>query len=315
MRLLLTGATGVLGRPTLRGLLDAGHDVRAVVRDDAKAKRVAALGAEPVAVDLFDHDAVVGAVGGVDAVVHLATNVPPMSKMAFPPAWRTHNRLRTDATRNLLDGARAHGVKRFVKESITFTYPDRGDEWIDESVPPDESAKMLQPTLEGERLVARFGVDDGRGVVLRFGLFYGPENRSTDEMLGLARARIGPLPGAARGFVSSIHVEDAATAVLSALDAPSGVFNVVDDEPLTRRDYTDAFAAAFDLPKLRITPGAAMRVVGGAGAKALISSQRVSNQRMRSTTGWAPAYPSAREGWVAVSATRSTTKKEGVDDA
>jgi len=208
----------------------------------------------------------------------------------------------------LLDGARAHGVERFIKESITFTYPDRGDEWIDESVAPDDSVKMLRPTLDGERLVARFGVDGGRGVVLRFGLFYGPDNRSTDEMLGLARARVGPLPGAPKGFVSSIHVDDAATAVLDALDAPSGVYNVVDDEPLTRRDYTDAFAAAFDLPKLRITPGVAMRVVGGSGAKALISSQRVSNQRMRATTGWAPAYPSAREGWVAVAASRSTTE-------
>lgn len=309
MRVLLTGATGVLGRPALQLLLAAGHDVRAVARDDIKVQHLAAAGAEPVRVDLFDGAAVADAVAGVDAVLHLATNVPPMAKMAFPPAWRTHNRLRTDATRTLLDGARKHGVQTFIKESITFTYPDRGDAWIDESVPPDDSVKMLRPTLDGERLVARFGADGGRGVVLRFGLFYGPENRSTDEALSLARARIGPIPGAPAGFVSSIHVDDAATAVLGALDAHSGVYNVVDDETLTRRDYTDAFAAAFDLPGLHITPGAPLRVVGGSGAKALISSQRVSNQRMRATTGWAPAYPSAREGWVAVAAARTVNMK------
>jgi nucleoside-diphosphate-sugar epimerase len=305
VRLLLTGATGVLGRPTLHALLDAGHEVRAVARDSAKAARLEAAGAEAVLIDLFDGAAVADAVEGVEAVVHLATNVPPMAKMAFPPAWRTHNRLRTEATRLLSDAARTHGVQTFIKESITFTYPDRGDEWIDESVPPDESVKMLRPTLEGERLVARFGLDGGRGVVLRFGLFYGPENRSTDEALSMARARIAPIPGAPLGFVSSIHVDDAATAVVSALAAPSGVYNVVDDEPLTRRDYTDAFAAAFDLPALHLPPGAALRVIGGAGAKALIWSQRVSNRRMHATTGWAPAYPSVREGWVAVAAART----------
>ncbi len=305
MRLFLTGATGVLGRSAVPALLAAGHEVRAVARDDTKAKRLAALGVDPVRVDLFDGPAVTEAVAGVEVVVHLATNVPPLSKMALPPAWRMHNRLRTEATRNLLEAARTHEVPRFIKESITFTYPDRGDEWIDESVPPDDTIKALRPTLDGERLVARFGSEHGRGVVLRFGLFYGPENRSTDEALRMAHARIGPIPGAPRGFISSIHVDDAAAAVVGALDAPSGVYNVVDDEPLTRRDYTDAFAEAFDLPKLRITPTVAVRVVGGSGAKALTASQRVSNQRMRATTGWGPAYPSAREGWVSVAATRA----------
>jgi nucleoside-diphosphate-sugar epimerase len=309
VRLLLTGATGVLGRPTLSALLASGHEVRALARDAAKAQQLEAAGGEPVQIDLFDGPAVADAVAGVDAVLHLATNVPPVSKMAFPPAWRTHNRLRTEATRLLLDAARAQGVQAFIKESITFAYPDRGAQWIDESVPPDESVKMLRPTLEGERLVARFGVDGGRGVVLRFGLFYGPENRSTDEALAMARARIAPIPGSPDGYVSSIHVDDAATAVVSALEAPSGVYNVTDDEPLTRRDYTDAFAAAFDLPTLHLTPGAALRVVGGAGAKALIWSQRVSNQRMRATTSWAPVYPSAREGWVAVAAARDKPGK------
>src|SRR5690349_17585702 len=124
MRLFVTGATGVLGRPTVRALVAAGHDVRAVARDDAKAGQLREAGAEPVVVDVFDHDAIDGAVAGVDAVLHLATNVPPLRSMAMRGAWRTHNRLRTEANRNLLDAARAHGVDRFVKESITFVYPD-----------------------------------------------------------------------------------------------------------------------------------------------------------------------------------------------
>ena len=305
MEVLLTGATGAIGRPAVRRLVEAGHGVHAVARDSVKAQRLRDAGAEPVAVDLFDPGAVTAAVDGVDAVLHLATNVPTLAKMALPSAWRTHNRLRTEATRLLLDGARAHGVTRFVKESITFTYPDRGSDWIDESVEPDDSVKMLRPTLEGERLIARFGADGGRGVVLRFGLFYGPENRATDEALRLARLRIGMAAGAPGGYVSSIHVDDGAAAVVAALDAPSGVYNVVDDEPLTRREYTDAFAAAFDLPHLRITPAPVLRLVGGAGARALTASQRVANRRMRETTGWAPAYASAREGWAAIATART----------
>jgi len=304
MKTFVTGATGAVGRPTVRALLDAGHDVRAVARDDGKAAALRAAGAEPVVVDLFDHDALVAAVAGSDAILHLATNVPPLSRMGFIPAWKTHNRIRTETTRHLLDGAHIHGIRRVVKESITFTYPDRGGEWIDESVVPDESAKALRPTLEGERLVLALNGAAGDGIVLRFGLFYGPENRATDEALRLARLRGAPIAGRPDGYMSSIHMADAAAAVVAALEVPGGVYNVVDDEPLTRRDYTDAFSAAFDLPRLRLAPSGVLRVVGGSSASALLASQRVSNRRFRDATGWAPVYRSAREGWVATAAAR-----------
>jgi nucleoside-diphosphate-sugar epimerase len=302
----MTGATGALGRPAVRALVDAGHEVRAVARDDAKAAQLRDAGAEPIAVDLFDRDALVDAVVGSDAILHLATNVPPQSRMGLPGAWNTHNRLRTETTRHLLAGARAHDVGTFVKESITFTYPDRGDEWIDESVAPDTSTKMLLPTLEGEQLVEAFTAEGGTGIILRFGLFYGAENRSTDEMRRLARMRSAPVAGHEDAYLSSIHSDDAATAVLAALSAPSGVYNVVDDEPLTRRDYVDAFAAAFDLPHLRLTPPLVMRVVARSSASALSASQRVSNRRFKDATGWQPATRSAREGWAAIGAGRPT---------
>jgi len=311
---LVTGGTGAIGRPAIDRLVAAGHEVRAVARDDAKAARLHAQGAEPVRADVFDAGSARKVAGGVDAIAHLATNVPPMAKMVLPAAWKTHNRLRTEATSALLEAARALGIDRFVKESITFTYPDRGDQWIDESVTPETTAKLLQPTLDGERLVARFGADGGKGVVLRFGLFYGPESRSVDESLRLAKVRAAPIPGAADGYVSSIHVSDAGAAVVAALDAPPGVYNVVDDEPVTRREYADAFAAAFDLPRLRIAPGGVVRAVGGSVSSALTASQRVSNRRFRDATGWAPAYPSVREGWVAVAAARGGAYKEDADD-
>ena len=304
MRCFVTGATGAVGRPLVRALRTAGHDVLGVARNDAKAEELRAAGAEPVVVDLFDESEVVDAVAGSEAIVHFATNVPKLTRMGFPPAWKTHNRLRTETTRHLLAGARAHGIARFVKESITFTYPDQGDEWIDEDVPSDESVKPLRPTLEGERLVEDFTRAGGEGVVLRFGLFYGPGNRAIDEALRTAKLRSFPIAGRESAYMSSIHVDDAAAAAVAALEATPGLYNVVDDDPLTRREYVDAFSDAFDLPKLHIAPQWLVRTVGGAGAKALYPSQRVSNRRFREVTGWAPAVMDARVGWAAIGAAR-----------
>ena len=142
-------------------------------------------------------------------------------------------------------------------------------------------------------------------MVLRFGLFYGPEAHARPMRRSAWRGS-APLPTTGRpdSYLSSIHVDDAASAVVAALGAPAGVYNVVDDEPLTRREYADAFAAAFDLPHLRIAPAGMMRAVGGSSARALTASQRVSNRRFREATGWAPAYRSAREGWAAIGAAR-----------
>lgn len=302
MRCFVTGATGAVGRPLVRALTAAGHEVRAVARSNAKASELRTAGAEPVGVDLFDEQSVVAGVAGCDAIVHCATNVPSLARMAIPSAWATHNRLRTEATGHLLAAAARHGIGRIVKESVTFTYPGRGDEWIDERVAPDESVKPLRPTLAGERLVGDFTGGGGEGVVLRFGLFYGPENRGIDEALRTARFRSYPMAGRGSAFVSSIHVDDAASAVVAALTAAPGTYNVVDDEPLTRREYVDAFSAAFDLPRLRLTPSWLLRAVGGSGARALCASQRVSNSRFREVTGWVPAVRDARTGWAAISA-------------
>ena len=135
--------------------------------------------------------------------------------MASKKGWATHNRLRPAATERLLDAAFATGATTFVKESVSFSYPDGGDVWIDETTPPDESIAMLQPTLEGERMVDRFSAEGGRGVVLRFGSFYGPTARSVDEALRLARWRLSMLAGKPDGYVSSIHTDDVAGAAVA----------------------------------------------------------------------------------------------------
>ncbi len=303
MKVFLTGATGVAGRATVPALLAAGHDVRAVSRRPEASAALEAAGAEAVTVDLFDADAVADAVVGSEAVVHLATNVPEMSKAARPKGWDTHNRLRVDATRHLVAAARATGAARFVKESITFVYADGGDRWLDEDAPLLGDLGQLAPTVEGERLALEFAADGGIATVLRFGLFYGGAgNRGTAESLRLARWRRSLIAGDAGNYMSSIHGDDVATAVVAALSVPTGVYNVTDDEPLTRAEYLAAFGAAFGVKPPKPTPARLVKLMGGAGAEGLLASQRVSNRRFRDASGWAPAYRDARVGWAAVAA-------------
>jgi nucleoside-diphosphate-sugar epimerase len=307
MNVFLTGATGAIGPATVRALLEQDHHVRAVARSEAKAAQLRELGADPAAVDLFDGDAVKGAVDGCEAVLHLATNVPPLRRMSSKKGWATHNLLRTKANDLLIDAALTTGASIFVKESVTFSYPDSGDAWIDETAPPDESIAMLQPTLEGERMVERFTAGGGRGVVLRFGAFYGPTARVVDEVLRLARWRMSILAGKPDGYFSSIHTDDVAGAAVAALDAPAGIYNAVEDDPVTRREYLDAISAAFGLRKLRPTPTWLVRLIAGSGAEAVIRSQRVSNRKLRDATGWSPKYPSVREGLPAVARAREAS--------
>jgi len=304
VKCFVTGATGVVGRPLIPALVAVGHEVVAVARGPAKAVHLRGAGAEPIDVDLFEPAAVLDATGGCDAILHLATNVPPVSKAARPSSWAMHNRLRTEATANLVAAAEANGVTRFVKESITFVYPDSGDEWITETTPPDPTMTAMAPTLEGEQRALAFADSSGRtAIVLRYGLFYGGAgNRGTDEMLRLARWRVSTIAGRRDAYMSSIHADDAAAAVLAALDAfdvPTGTYNVVDDEPLHRADHLAAASSAFGLRRLHPIPAWMLRLVAGrSAASALVASQRVSNDQFRTTTGWAPAYPSAREGWA-----------------
>jgi nucleoside-diphosphate-sugar epimerase len=298
MRVFVTGATGVLGRGAVAELATAGHRVSGVARTAEKAAWLREHNVEPVTVDLFDGAAVKDAVAGSDAVLHLATSIPALKDVPKQHAWDTNNRLRTLTTRLLVDAALDHGVGRFVAESITFPYPDRGTEWIDETVPFVDD-ELIHAVIDLEAEVARFSEHGGRGIALRFGAFYGPDARSVDELLGIARRGIAPYLGAPEAYMSSIHTDDAARAVVAALDAPSGEYNVC-DEPMTRRDVADAFAAAFGLKRQRFVPGFAQRIATRGRGDALLRSQRVSNAKFRSAVGWAPEFPNAQVGFVDV---------------
>jgi 2-alkyl-3-oxoalkanoate reductase len=197
MRLLVTGGTGALGRALVPAAEAAGHDVSASGHAE---------------LDLFDLAAVTGALRGVDAVLHLATRIRSLDQMDDPSAWRENDRLRADASRILVDAALANGTQAYVQPTVTFGYP--ADAPATEDTPFTNVSEILRSAVEAERQTARFADAGRRGVVLRFGLLDGP-NTGNDE----------PIPA----LGATLHVADAATALLAALELPSGIYNVCRD--------------------------------------------------------------------------------------
>jgi nucleoside-diphosphate-sugar epimerase len=151
-------------------------------------------------------------------------------------------------------------------------------------------------TLDAEHNAQYFAGAGRVGIVTRFGLFYGADAAQSREMISYARRRMALLPGPEDAYISSVTRDDAAAAVVALLDAPSGIYNVVDNEPLTHRQFIDALADALRVAPLKLPPRWLTPVFGSPG-EMLARSLRISNRKLRETTGWTPSYPSAREGW------------------
>src|SRR5579875_872200 len=194
MRIFLAGATGVIGMRLVPLLIDAGHELAGMTRSPGKAAALRELGAQPVVCDVYDGDALAGAVTayGPDLVMHQLTDLPDEPERIAEYAPR-NNRIRTEGTRHLLAAAHAAGCERFLAQSIAWTPPNGGE-----------------AVTEHERLVLEAG-----GVVLRYGVFYGPGTFSGAE-------RLPPPP--------RVHVDEAARQTVELLDAPTGVIVITDAE-------------------------------------------------------------------------------------
>ncbi len=194
MRVFLAGASGVIGLRLVPLLAAAGHDVAAMTRTSAKAELLRGLGAEPVVCDVFDLDVLTEAVSGFgpDAVVHQLTDLPD-DPARIPELAGANARIRRQGTRNLLAAANDAGAARFVAQSIAWPVPGDGGVAVQEH----------------ERAVL-----DAGGVVIRYGQLYGPST--------YYEAELPPPP--------RVQVDDAARRTLPALDHPSGVLIVTDDQ-------------------------------------------------------------------------------------
>jgi nucleoside-diphosphate-sugar epimerase len=299
MEVFVSGGTGVLGRPVLGLLRQRGHRARFLSRTSRSDAIGRELGAEPVRVDLFDGEGLRRAVAGSEAVLHLATRIPPTSEATRRGAWAENDRIRTSGSRNLVDAALAADATTFVYPSVVFVYPDRGAQWIDADGAAPDPTDIVRSTMVAEEEVARFTERGGRGIVLRMGSFYGPAAPTARAQLSTARRfGVAMVVGPADAYQPSIWVDDAAAAVVLAMErAPAGVYDAVDDEPLTRRDLARAIADAAGRRRVLRLPWAIARLVGGEGAATIGRSQRVSNRRLREAVGWAPSVPDARAGF------------------
>jgi nucleoside-diphosphate-sugar epimerase len=302
MQVFVTGGTGAIGTHTVPALVAAGHRVSALARSDAKAAVLRGQGATPVLVSLFDRHALTEAFAGHDAVVNLASALPSTTAFIRKSAWRDCERVRAEGSAAVVDAARAAGVHKLIQESVVMIYRDGGSRWIDEDQPVDHYP-ITRSNHAAEASANRFAAADGDASILRFGVFYGPHAAHSEQIIEMARRHIGFVPGRSDTYISSICVTDGAAAIVAALSAPGGTYNIVDDTPLTKHDYAEACCAAVGVQHWIGAPGR-LGLLLGDRLTSMTRSLRVSNQRFRDAAGWQPRYPSAADGYRSMAQSR-----------
>lgn len=284
MKVLVAGATGVIGRQLVPLLTAVGHDVVTLSRSDADLR-----------VDALDRDATVRAVREVapDAVVHLLTAIPPaIDPRKVGRQFELTNRLRSEGTRNLIEAAPG---ARFIGQGLAYAYaPAPG--LADEDAPlwraaPKVYAPVVAALADLERQVTATG-----GLVLRFGHLTGPGSvyaPGGSTTLSVLAGRM-PVVGDGGSVLSFTDAHDAATAVVAALDRDvSGVLNIVDDTPIRMGEWLPAFAARIGAPKPRHVPAFLARMlVGDFGVAYMTRLRGADNCRARLRLNWRPRHPS-----------------------
>lgn len=308
MKIFLAGATGALGRRLTPLLVRAGHTVTGTTRSADKAELLRSLGAEPVVVDALDAGAVLVAVQAAnpEVVIHQLTAIPAQLDFHhFDRDFALTNRLRTEGTDHLLAAARAAGVRRFLAQSFcgslyaTEGGPVKTEEDPIHAKPPG----ALRTTVEAIRYLEA-AVRDAQGLeglALRYGWFYGPgtgvgQGGSTLE--GVVRHQL-PLVGNGAGVWSWVHIDDAATATLAAVERGTpGIYNVVDDEPAPVSEWLPALAEAVGANPPQHVPALVARLaIGELGVALMTETRGASNAKVRRELGWEPRWRSWREGF------------------
>jgi 2-alkyl-3-oxoalkanoate reductase len=299
MRIFITGATGVLGRHIAPQLVQSGHQVYGLVRSDNNVAVVRSLGAEPVHVDIFDAAALTQAVEKCDAILHLASKIPTTMNLGKRSAWEETDRIRSEGTHTIVDAALAQQVRTVIYPSICFAYADSGAQWIDATHDELVIEDYYATTFDAEREIERFTGAGGNGIVLRMGLFYGPESPQSLDQLRFARLGIASVVGRPDAYHPFVVIEDAAQAIVAALEhTATGIYDIVEDETPTTEEINAAMAKAVGRRRLHALPNFLARMTMGNGIMSMMNrSQRVSNSRFKDATGWSPRSSTKSGAW------------------
>ena len=302
MRVLVVGASGAIGSRLVPQLIENGHEVIGTFRSVTSAGKVQALGAQPVALDALDADAVSALVTDTkpEAIIHQATALANVRfSRSLDRTFAATNRLRTEGTDALLAAAKHAGVRRFVAQSFaSYRYERSGGPVKTE----DDRLDPAPPASARETHAAMRYLDDtvtgAGGIALRYGGFYGA---SDDGLVGLVRRRFYPMVGDGAGVSSFIHLDDAAAATVLALQHEGpGLYNIVDDEPSPMREWLPEVARIVGAKPPRRLPEWLAKLIAGDGMVMMATASRgASNAKAKAELGWTPRYPSWRAGFRA----------------
>jgi 2-alkyl-3-oxoalkanoate reductase len=300
MRVLVVGATGVIGTRLVPQLRERGHEVIGSSRSAGKAERLRGLGAEPVVLDALDAKATRGVVDAArpDAIIYQATALADLSDFKhFDRSFAQTNRLRTEGTDNVIAAAREAGVARLVAQSYASSrYLREGGPVKAEDAPLDPSP----PAAMRETVAAMNHLDQAvtaaGGIALRYGGFYGDND---DGMIAALRARKFPVVGNGGGVTSFINLDDAAAATVLALDHDGpAIYNIVDDDPAPARVWMPEAAKIIGARPPRRFPRLVARLFAGDALVVIATESRgADNAKAKRELGWTLRYPSWRQGF------------------
>jgi nucleoside-diphosphate-sugar epimerase len=310
MRVFVGGATGAIGRQLLPRLVAAGHEVVGMTHKESNRALLQELGATPVVADALDPDQVAEAVARAkpDVIVHELTAIGAVDTRHFDRDFALTNRLRTEGTDHLLSAGQAVGVRRFVAQGVGgyAAYERTGGAVKSEEDPLDPTpARAMRETAGAIRHLeeAVLGAEWTDGIVLRYGVFYGPGTSLApgEEQFELVRKHKYPVVGDGGGVWSFIHIADAAEATVAAIEhGRRGVYNIVDDEPAPVAEWLPALAQTLEAKRPMRVPRFIGRLFAGeAGVVMMTEVRGASNAKAKRELGWRPAHPSWRQGFAA----------------
>jgi len=299
MRVFVAGGTGVIGRRLVPRLLARGHQVTATTTSAAKLGLLEQMGADGVVMDGLDAVSVGEAVAAArpDAVINEMTAMS--AAHAGKPNMRrpdrffaATNRLRSEGTDHLLAAAEATGVSHVVAQSAAIFNGIREGGWVKTEEDPLEVVEATKAISHLEDMVVQAG-----GAVVRYGSLYGPG--ATDDQVKLVRKRMFPIVGGGTGYASWVHLDDAASATVLAVEQQAkGVFNIVDDDPAPESEWLPFLAECAGAKSPRRLPKWLARLLAGEMVVGMMTEGRgFSNAKAKRELGWQLRYPSWRQGF------------------